>query len=230
MADYSQLKVNELKEILKERNLPLSGTKKEIISRLEADDAAKGDNDAKGDASGEFKTEDKSGDKAEDQTEGNGTKTTESNAPDTAAAAAAEATGDPSSELVVPKEPAPVTAAPADKAESSNGETPAAQSTEDKTAEVIAALEKKLERAKRFGNEDPDTEKRLARIKKFGLASLPSPASNSAKVSKKQQKKQGNAPKAAQGETKQAKPETPALSAEEEEKRRKRRERFAASA
>ena len=34
--DYSSMKVAELKELLKEKNLPVSGTKAELIKRLEA--------------------------------------------------------------------------------------------------------------------------------------------------------------------------------------------------
>jgi SAP domain-containing ribonucleoprotein len=39
MSNYNSKKVAELKEILKERNLPLSGTKPELIARLEEHDS-----------------------------------------------------------------------------------------------------------------------------------------------------------------------------------------------
>ncbi|KAF3941651.1 hypothetical protein ABW19_dt0203350 [Dactylella cylindrospora] len=41
MTEYSKLKVTELKELLSQRELPTTGKKEELISRLNADDAAK---------------------------------------------------------------------------------------------------------------------------------------------------------------------------------------------
>ena len=35
-TDYSSMKVAELKELLKERELPVSGTKSELIERLQS--------------------------------------------------------------------------------------------------------------------------------------------------------------------------------------------------
>ena len=35
VVDYSSMKVAELKELLKEKNLPVSGTKSELIERLQ---------------------------------------------------------------------------------------------------------------------------------------------------------------------------------------------------
>jgi len=39
MTDYSQLKVPELKKLLQERSLPVSGNKAELIARLQEADS-----------------------------------------------------------------------------------------------------------------------------------------------------------------------------------------------
>ncbi len=41
MADYSQLKVPDLKKILQERGLVISGNKADLIARLQEDDGKK---------------------------------------------------------------------------------------------------------------------------------------------------------------------------------------------
>ncbi len=41
MADYSQLKVPDLKKILQERGLVISGNKADLIARLQEDDSKK---------------------------------------------------------------------------------------------------------------------------------------------------------------------------------------------
>ncbi len=41
MADYTQLKVPDLKKILQERGLVISGNKADLIARLQEDDAKK---------------------------------------------------------------------------------------------------------------------------------------------------------------------------------------------
>lgn len=41
MADYNSLKVPDLKKLLSERSLPLSGNKADLIGRLQADDSKK---------------------------------------------------------------------------------------------------------------------------------------------------------------------------------------------
>ena len=40
-SKYNHLKVNELKELLKKNNLPISGTKKDLVNRLEENDSIK---------------------------------------------------------------------------------------------------------------------------------------------------------------------------------------------
>jgi len=42
MADYSQLKVPDLKKILQERGLVISGNKADLIARLQEDDKKSG--------------------------------------------------------------------------------------------------------------------------------------------------------------------------------------------
>jgi SAP domain-containing ribonucleoprotein len=41
MADYSQLKVPDLKKLLQERGLVISGNKADLIARLQEDDSKK---------------------------------------------------------------------------------------------------------------------------------------------------------------------------------------------
>jgi SAP domain-containing ribonucleoprotein len=41
MVDYSQLKVPDLKKVLQERGLVISGNKADLISRLQEDDSKK---------------------------------------------------------------------------------------------------------------------------------------------------------------------------------------------
>jgi SAP domain-containing ribonucleoprotein len=207
MADYSQLKVNELKEILKERGLPLSGTKKEIIARLETDDSSKAETEGdktveSSNGAAAIGNSEKTVDQPNEVTEQESTEST----------GKAEACGTDVAEDVAARAP-------------NNGASEA--NNEDKTAEVIADLEKKIARAKRFGNEDTESERRLARIKKFGLSSVPSALTAAAKVSKplsSKGKKAAQAPAAAPTAAAEV-----AISAEEEEKRRRRRERFATS-
>jgi SAP domain-containing ribonucleoprotein len=49
MADYSQLKVPDLKKLLQERGLVISGNKADLIARLQEDDSKKA-----GSGAGEF--------------------------------------------------------------------------------------------------------------------------------------------------------------------------------
>lgn len=151
MSDYPKLKVSELKELLKERDLPLSGTKSELVARLAADDESKGTDAAPSGISAE--TSEPSETVTEPTTEAEGTEQ-----------AAESGTG-------------PATDAEADSAVTDTpGEPEKPGEPELSQAEaqqlVIEELEQRLKRHKRFGTDATDTELRLKRIKQFGLSDI----------------------------------------------------------
>lgn len=145
MSEYSSMKVIELKELLKTRGLALSGTKPELIARLEQADKQ---NNAK-----------------------EPTQTVDGSAPQEAAAAPVEGPEPVQSG----SEKQPKETEGNNNKSSSNSTTTAVfegKSEADKTEEVIKELEKRAARAKRFGNEDDGSEAMIKRIRKFGLSAM----------------------------------------------------------
>jgi len=182
MADYNSLKVPELKKLLQDRSLPISGNKADLIARLQ-------ENDKKSSGGAAAPTGDDEIDWDEDD-----------NKATTAAAAAAVAAGGQgpvSNPVAVPNQkvdinPAETTdlkvTAPTatDEAVASSGITtttnpraPAAEASEEKPkidftiglahTDVQSEAEKRANRMKRFGIvEDEETQKLEERAKKFG--------------------------------------------------------------
>ncbi|VTO87633.1 unnamed protein product [Fusarium graminearum] len=161
MAEYSTLKVPELKKLLAEKSLPQTGNKADLIARLQENDK-------------QSETEAKPAENKEDEIS-----YSDDEAPAAPAAAAA-----------APVTSAPVADAPAAEAapaEPTNAEEPAAVEAPAETAKAPAEPEKsyamglsstaaddeakkRAERAKRFGiEEDEDAIKRADRAKRFGL-------------------------------------------------------------
>ncbi|UZP34478.1 hypothetical protein NXS19_002294 [Fusarium pseudograminearum] len=163
MAEYSTLKVPELKKLLAEKSLSQTGNKADLIARLQENDK-------------QSETEAKPVENKEDEIS-----YSDDEAPAAPAAAAAAA---------APVTSAPVADAPAAEAapaEPTNAEEPAAVEAPAETEEAPAEPEKsyamglsstaaddeakkRAERAKRFGiEEDEDAIKRADRAKRFGL-------------------------------------------------------------
>ncbi|QPC76326.1 hypothetical protein HYE68_007078 [Fusarium pseudograminearum] len=161
MAEYSTLKVPELKKLLAEKSLSQSGNKADLIARLQENDK-------------QSETEAKPVENKEDEI---------SYSDDEASAA-------PAAVAVAPVTSAPVADAPAAEAapaEPTNAEEPAAVEAPAETEEAPTEPEKsyamglsstaaddeakkRAERAKRFGiEEDEDAIKRADRAKRFGL-------------------------------------------------------------
>ncbi|KAK4082201.1 uncharacterized protein Triagg1_2013 [Trichoderma aggressivum f. europaeum] len=168
MADYTALKVPELKKLLAEKKLPQTGNKADLIARLQEDD--------KKNATASATEADKPVESKED----------EINYSDDEPAAASkpekEQAAKPAEKPAA--EPA-AAAAPADEDEAKpaeeSGDKPAAEEAEAKEPAPSFAiglssttadeeLRKRVERAKRFGTELDDETKRLAeRAKRFGV-------------------------------------------------------------
>ncbi|KAK7398300.1 hypothetical protein QQX98_012329 [Neonectria punicea] len=161
MAEYSSLKVPELKKLLAEKSLPQTGNKADLIARLQ-------ENDKK------TETEDKPAENKED----------EISYSDDEAPAAPAAPAAPVAAAVEPVVEAPAAEeAPAvtEPVEEAAEEKPVAE--EEKPAEpaksyamglsstaVDEETKKRADRAKRFGiEEDDDTQKRTERAKRFGI-------------------------------------------------------------
>ncbi|KAJ4263131.1 hypothetical protein NW762_006753 [Fusarium torreyae] len=162
MAEYSSLKVPELKKLLAEKGLPQTGNKADLIARLQENDK-------------QSESEAKPAENKEDEISYSDDEATA--APAAAAPAASAAAPEPAAE-------APATEAAPTEAE--KVEEPAAEKpteTEEAPAEpeksyaiglssTVADDEakKRAERAKRFGiEEDDDSIKRADRAKRFGL-------------------------------------------------------------
>ncbi|KAA8897391.1 hypothetical protein TRICI_006735 [Trichomonascus ciferrii] len=199
MSEYSGLKVAELKELLKSRGLSTSGTKPELIARLEEND-------------NQQKTAANEGDHDASAAEKKGEPVTESNN-----GAVDQTTEKPSTEEV---KNADTTTKPADTKTTEDTTTNADNQPEEKGEEgdqwaklVIAEYERRLKRSKRFGIADEDTEQSLARVKKFGIE--PAKAKKILTATMTQGKKEGRLG----GVTKPP--------VEEAEKLKRRRERFA---
>ncbi|KAF4468083.1 DNA-binding SAP [Fusarium albosuccineum] len=158
MAEYSSLKVPELKKLLAEKGLPQTGNKADLIARLQ-------ENDKKAES------EAQPAENKEDEIS-----YSDDEAPAEAAAPAAAAPA-PATEAPAPE------AAPAatDKAEEPAEEKPAESEAAPAEPEKSYAIglsstaaddeaKKRADRAKRFGlEEDDDAKKRADRAKRFGL-------------------------------------------------------------
>lgn len=214
MSDYAKLKVAELRELLKGRGLPTTGTKPELTARLVDDDAKKEvvDLDAPEEPSAPVVAEEP---------------TPVAAVPAPAPAAVPEPTKDEVTQIAdsEPAEPAPA-AVPED------------EDVATKTAEVIEELKKRIERSKRFGGE-PDAEAvaSLKRVEKFGLQGVYrankilnqglSAGNNGGQNGRRngnRRSSHGRHNRPRQNEGRVAKPAGPA---ESSETLRKRRERFA---
>ncbi|KAM0259744.1 hypothetical protein ACHAQJ_003180 [Trichoderma viride] len=172
MADYSSLKVPELKKLLAEKKLPQTGNKADLIARLQEDDKKNTTASATEDSKPVENKEDEIN-YSDDEP---------------AAAAAASKSEKAKADKSVEKpaeEPAAAAAASDDKeeakpAEEEADEKPAAEEEAKEPAPSFAIglsstaadeeLKKRVERAKRFGTELDDETKRLAeRAKRFGI-------------------------------------------------------------
>ncbi|KAG7417073.1 Uncharacterized protein Forpe1208_v004026 [Fusarium oxysporum f. sp. rapae] len=151
MAEYSSLKVPELKKLLAEKGLPQTGNKADLIARLQENDRTS-------------ETAEKPAENKEDEIS-----YSDDEAPAAPAAAAPVATSEPVAEV------------PATEAEETTAEKPAETAEAPAEPEKSYAIglqstaaddeaKKRAERAKRFGiEEDEDAKKRADRAKRFGL-------------------------------------------------------------
>ncbi|KAM6476146.1 hypothetical protein HDV62DRAFT_257624 [Trichoderma sp. SZMC 28011] len=169
MADYTALKVPELKKLLAEKKLPQTGNKADLIARLQEDD--------KKNATASAPTADKPAESKEDEINYS------DDEPSAASKPEKEQAAKPAEKPAA--EPAAAAAAPADKDEAKPaeeaGDEPAAEPAEAKEPAPSFAiglssttadeeLRKRVERAKRFGTELDDETKKLAeRAKRFGV-------------------------------------------------------------
>lgn len=151
MVDYTGKKVAELKELLKERGLSVSGTKAELVTRLEEADSSVPEEKTETAAADTIaESEADAGDKADTEVDATEEKKD-------AVSENKEEAGEKSSEVLE------------DKVET---EVVVEEDDGQKKEEVIAELEKRIKRNERFGaNEDQVTELKtqIERIKKFGL-------------------------------------------------------------
>ncbi|CVK97132.1 uncharacterized protein FMAN_11336 [Fusarium mangiferae] len=159
MAEYSSLKVPELKKLLAEKGLPQTGNKADLIARLQENDRTS-------------ETVEKPAENKEDEIS-----YSDDEAPAAPAAAAPVAASEPVAE-VPSTEAAPAEAA---KPEETTAEKPAETAEAPAEPEKSYAIglqstaaddeaKKRAERAKRFGiEEDEDAKKRADRAKRFGL-------------------------------------------------------------
>ncbi|KAJ6442267.1 DNA-binding SAP [Purpureocillium lavendulum] len=163
MAEYSSLKVPELKKLLAEKKLPQTGNKADLIARLQ--EADQKDAPAEADSSGKAEKEDEINYTDDEETVPAASKaetklaeTKEQPAEPAAAAATAETAAEPAAET-------------ADKAAEEKQEAPAQSFAIGLSATAADdEAKKRADRAKRFGiEEDDDAKKRADRAKRFGL-------------------------------------------------------------
>ncbi|KAM0495300.1 hypothetical protein ACHAP8_008146 [Fusarium lateritium] len=163
MAEYSTLKVPELKKMLAEKSLPQTGNKADLIARLQESDK-------------QSETDAKPADNKEDEISYSDDEAPAAPAPAPAPVAAAAA--------AAPATSAPVAEAPAAEAapvEPTKAEEPAETAEAPAEPEKSYAMglsstaaddeaKKRAERAKRFGIEDDEeAKKRAERAEKFGI-------------------------------------------------------------
>ncbi|KAH0522008.1 hypothetical protein TsFJ059_005928 [Trichoderma semiorbis] len=168
MADYTALKVPELKKLLAEKKLPQTGNKADLIARLQEDD--------KKNATASAPKADKPAESKEDEINYS------DDEPSAASKPEKEQAAKPAEKPAA--EPAAVAAAPADKDEAKPAEEAGDEAAAEPEAKEPAPsfaiglssttadeeLRKRVERAKRFGTELDDETKKLAeRAKRFGV-------------------------------------------------------------
>ncbi|KAJ4856461.1 SAP domain-containing protein [Trichoderma breve] len=169
MADYTALKVPELKKLLAEKKLPQTGNKADLIARLQEDD--------KKNATASAPKADKPAESKEDEINYS------DDEPSAASKPEKEQAAKPAEKPAA--EPAAAAAAPTDKDEAKpaeeSGDKGADEPAEAKEPAPSFAiglssttadeeLRKRVERAKRFGTELDDETKKLAeRAKRFGV-------------------------------------------------------------
>ncbi|POR31892.1 Uncharacterized protein TPAR_07910, partial [Tolypocladium paradoxum] len=164
MAEYSSLKVPELKKLLAEKKLPQTGNKADLIARLQEDDKknAAGDAAAQPPASKDDKEDEITYTDDDELAPAAASKPAEDKpapAPAPAAAAAEPASKQPAEADEAPKADAAEPAAPAESY--ALGLSATASEAEAK---------KRADRAKRFGiQEDDDAKKKADRAKRFGI-------------------------------------------------------------
>lgn len=143
---YKDYKVSELKELLKQRGLSTSGTKTELISRLEDNDTTQDDG-----AGSDKPQEEEAQPTAEENSE--------------------EAAKEPSGEA--PAEP--ISAESNREPEATSSEPQEATkpvSEESITEKALADLETRISRKKKFNESTEDLEIQLKRIKRFGAMAV----------------------------------------------------------
>ncbi|ERT02300.1 uncharacterized protein SPSK_05462 [Sporothrix schenckii 1099-18] len=165
MTDYASLKVDELKKLLSDRGLPLSGKKADLVSRLQENDAAASKPEAKSN---------------EDEIDWDDEKPAEP-APAAAPPAAAAAKDAPAAAAPAPA-PAAAPAAAATTEETAAAAEEPVTAPVASTIDIDEELRRREARAKRFGitpaaadetkageDEDEDAKKAAARAARFGI-------------------------------------------------------------
>lgn len=170
MVDYTHYKVNELKDFLRKRNLPLSGTKSELIKCLTENDALTAaeepENTAEENKENPEENEEPSDNAVKEDVEAK-TEAVEVpvKGPEPARKTESNVALETSDALPSPE----VTIAPS-KPELTDDEF-LAQFTND--------LLKQIKRAERFGSDASELEARLKRVQKFGISAIRDAASKS---------------------------------------------------
>jgi len=190
MSDYSKMKNDELSALLKERKLPHTGKKAEMVERLQKDDEKSGDKPAAG-AEDEIDWDDEADD-AVTAPAATTTATEETVIPNAEIVANAGGEGQPPNPQAVPNQVADIDPAqtddltidpPAEGATEASTEPKPEEKKEptpDYTRGLAATnldeeIEKRKKRALKFGTKFEDDEglKKLERAKKFGEVGPP---------------------------------------------------------
>lgn len=158
MVDYTQYKVNELKELLHKRNLPLSGTKSELIKCLKENDVA---NAAEQSETKAQETKEESKSLREEPS-----KVASKKEPEANKEALEESENEPNADVVA--ETSDATPSQGTVEESSKPEL----TDEEFFSRFTDDLEKQIKRAKRFGSDSSELEARLKRVQKFGISAV----------------------------------------------------------
>ncbi|KAN0114547.1 hypothetical protein V8E51_004091 [Hyaloscypha variabilis] len=164
MADYSKEKVPDLKKLLQERGLAISGNKADLIARLQEDDSKKagGGAAAAGEDEIDWDEDDKPAPEPSAPTTAPSTLPATTEAPTTTTTTAAQ----PSTESKAVEQSTTEPAAPAPAPEQPKPDF----SIGLKQSDALTEAEKRAARAKRFGIPANEEAAKLAeRAKKFGL-------------------------------------------------------------
>ncbi|KAI1458926.1 hypothetical protein F4805DRAFT_456317 [Annulohypoxylon moriforme] len=167
MSDYASLKVPELKKLLQEKSLPVTGNKADLIARLQEHDKSKAEPPRENEDEIDYSDDDvpattKSTEpvKAVEPTPASAEKPSESSANETA-----KETTEPATVADNPTE------AEATAEETANAEAPKADfSAHLPASDADEEARKRAERAKRFGIvENEEDKKKNARVERFGV-------------------------------------------------------------